>query len=316
MMNKPWYLAVAHCHEVGEAYALVTVLGTSGSTPREPGAKMVVTADNSFDSIGGGQLEFLVIQSAREKLLYGHVGVDMQAFPLAAEAKQCCGGHVSVMLETFAPSDWNLAVFGAGHVAQQLIPILARMPAKVVWFDNRPDMVFDKVKLPEGAHVELAYFDDVVEAILSLPAQTEVIILSHDHALDFELSKLALERPDIPFVGCIGSNTKAKRFEHRLLQAGLTSADLQRWVCPIGLPEVPGKLPIEVAVSISAQLVARRQLHSNHQHDRRGLAWRDLKSALANKVQVADDKIAMADELKDKELKDKELKDKQLKDKQ
>ncbi|BFM06476.1 xanthine dehydrogenase accessory protein XdhC [Halioxenophilus aromaticivorans] len=281
-MNKPWYMAVANCHEIGEAYVLVTVLGTSGSTPREPGAKMVVTAEHCYDTIGGGQLEYLVTQAARQRLQDGEVGVDMRPFPLAAEAKQCCGGHVSVMLEAFAPADWRLAVFGAGHVAQQLIPILARMPAKILWLDNRFDFALDRSLIPEGSNVELGYFEDPVDTILELPAATEVIILTHDHALDFELCKVALERPDIPFVGCIGSNTKAKRFEQRLLKTGLNESDLQRWVCPIGLPEVPGKLPIEVAVSISAQLVARRQLHSQHRHDRRGLAWRELKDALAS----------------------------------
>ncbi len=283
-MNKPWYLAVAHCHEIGEAYVLVTVLGSSGSTPREPGAKMVITTQHSYDTIGGGQLEFLVMQAARARLESGQVGVDMQPFPLAAQAKQCCGGHVSVMLESFAPTDWRLAVFGAGHVAQQLIPILARMPARVLWLDNRFDFALNRALIPEGSNVELGYFEDPVDTILELPTGTEVIVLTHDHDLDYQLCKVALERPDIPFIGCIGSDTKAKRFAQRLQKTGLNDVDLQRWVCPIGLPEVGGKLPIEVAVSISAQLVARRQLNSQHKHDRRGLAWRDLKNVLAESL--------------------------------
>lgn len=284
-MNKPWYLAVAQCHEVGEAYVLVTVLGAQGSTPREPGAKMVVTEDHTYDTIGGGQLEYLVTQDARQRLRRGQAGVDLQAYPLAAQAKQCCGGHVSIMLESVAPSDWRLAVFGAGHVAQQLIPILARMPAQVLWLDNRQDFVVDRPDVPETKGVELALFDDPTDAILHLPPGTDVIILTHDHGLDFELSKVALARPDLPFVGCIGSATKARRFERRLLQAGVSNDALQRWICPIGLPEVSGKLPIEVAVSISAQLIARRQLHSQHQHDHRGLAWRELKTVLAQRDQ-------------------------------
>lgn len=279
-MNKPWYLAVAQCQESGEAYALVTVLGTSGSTPRETGAKMVVTANSAFDSIGGGQLEYLVIQAARERLNESVVGIEMQAFPLASEARQCCGGHVSVMLETFAPATWRLAVFGAGHVAQQLMPILERMPARVLWFDNRPGFLAGQQATT--SQIPLDFFDDPFEVIASLPKASEVIILTHDHALDFDLCQHALARDDIPFVGCIGSDTKAQRFERRLQAAGFDQETMQRWVCPIGLPEVSGKLPIEVAVSISAQLVARRQLHSQHRHDRRGLAWKDLKSALAS----------------------------------
>ena len=284
-MNKPWYTALAHCHDTGQPYVLVTVLGAAGSTPREPGAKMVVTSDASFDTIGGGQLEYLVVQAARESIANNKIGIEMQAFPLAAQAQQCCGGHVSVMLESFAPATWNVAVFGAGHVAQQLMPILARMPMRLQWLDNRPEYIESLGAEPlkydaEASKVELTTFSDAASAVQSLPRNCEVVVLTHDHSLDFELCKAALGRSDIDFVGCIGSQTKAQRFEHKLLKQGVSPQALQNWVCPIGLPEVQGKLPIEVAVSISAQLVARKQLHSQHHHDRRGLAWRDLKSVL------------------------------------
>ncbi|WP_317931473.1 xanthine dehydrogenase accessory protein XdhC [Halioxenophilus sp. WMMB6] len=293
-MRKAWYQAIAHCQEVGEACALVTVLGAAGSTPREPGAKMVITTNSSYDTVGGGQLEYLIIQFARERIAAGEVGIHMQAFPLAAEARQCCGGHVSVMIEIFASATWNLVVFGAGHVAQQLIPILARMPARVQWFDNRPDFQLSSAQLPDSNNLEVTPLLDPEQTIRQLPANSEVIILTHDHALDFELCRLALARSDIPFVGCIGSNTKAKRFERRLQEAGFNAEDLQRWVCPIGLPEVQGKLPIEVAVSISAQLVARRQLHTQHQHDRRGLAWRELKTALSTSAEIGQNRLQIS----------------------
>ncbi len=296
-MNKPWYIAINHCQDTGQPYALITILGVAGSTPREPGAKMVVTLDASYDTVGGGQLEFLIIQAAREKLLHGHTGIDMQAFPLAAEAQQCCGGHVSVLIESFAPATWNVAVFGAGHVAQQLIPILSRMPMRIFWFDNREEFVGDYTINHDSPHeAELNSFQSPESIIDELPAKTEVVILTHDHSLDYQLAKAALLRRDLPFVGCIGSTTKAQRFEHRLKKDGLAAVLPQRWVCPIGLPEVQGKLPIEVAVSISAQLVARKQLHSQHHHDRRGLAWRDLKSALATNEAMRANTISLSGE--------------------
>ena len=52
-----WGEMIAQLQRTSEAYVLVTVIGTRGSTPRETGSKMVVTAENSYDTIGGGHLE-------------------------------------------------------------------------------------------------------------------------------------------------------------------------------------------------------------------------------------------------------------------
>ena len=66
MLKHSWQQALAKCHKSAEAFTLVTVVGATGSTPREGGSKMVVTATSTFDTIGGGRLEFLATQRARE----------------------------------------------------------------------------------------------------------------------------------------------------------------------------------------------------------------------------------------------------------
>ena len=83
------------------------------------------------------------------------------------------------------------------------------------------------------------------------------MIMTHDHQLDFELADKALKRAELPYVGMIGSQTKAKRFIHRLLAKGISEDRLEQFYTPIGLTSVPGKLPIEVAVSVSAQIIQR-----------------------------------------------------------
>ena len=86
-----WIEALSRCSRVGLDVVLVTVLSTSGSTPRDRSAKMVVSVDSVYDSIGGGQLEYLAISHARERLLAQENEPEIKKFPLAAAALQCCG---------------------------------------------------------------------------------------------------------------------------------------------------------------------------------------------------------------------------------
>ena len=95
---------------------LATVLETKGSTPRDRGAKMVVTEDTVFDTIGGGKLEQLVIDAAREALKLKVKTQQLEHFPLAGKAQQCCGGSVAVLLETFPVARLAVTIFGAGHI--------------------------------------------------------------------------------------------------------------------------------------------------------------------------------------------------------
>ena len=87
-----WSAAIQHCQQSGSAYVIATIINTQGSTPRDGGSKMVIAADATYDTIGGGQLEFLLVQQARELLAQNKNCQVLKAIPLAAEAAQCCGG--------------------------------------------------------------------------------------------------------------------------------------------------------------------------------------------------------------------------------
>lgn len=288
-----WSAAVQRCHQRGEAYVLATVMGVAGSTPREPGAKMVITEREIFSTIGGGQLEFAVMLKARTLLQQGGPCQQIEAFPLAASG-QCCGGNVSVLLEYMAAARWQLWVFGAGHVARQLITILGGLHCQVNWLDNRPDMLpsasasailpADSQAYSMPANVRCIYRQALTETLAELPATADVLVLTHDHALDFELTRLALQRNN--WVGLIGSATKAARFRKRLQDAGVTPAQLHNLQCPVGHPDIPGKLPMEIAVAIVAELLRRQAAKSRtgaeaqSQPLRRGVDWKSLKQVL------------------------------------
>lgn len=147
----------------------------------------------------------------------------------------------------------HIAIFGAGHVAKALVPILAQLPVRISWIDSREELF--PSSLPANVHkvVEEAPESEVRH----LDENSWLIILTHDHQLDYRITEQALKQPSLPFVGLIGSDTKAKRFITKLTQRGFDDNALARLFTPIGNRDIPGKQPIEVAVSISAQIIER-----------------------------------------------------------
>ncbi|MNP06306.1 hypothetical protein D3C76_982820 [compost metagenome] len=80
--------------------------------------------------------------------------------------------------------------------------------------------------------------------------------MTHNHPLDYALAEAVLKRGDAGYLGMIGSQTKARRFRMRLEQRGYPAEAIASLHCPIGLAEVPGKRPLEVAISIAGQVIA------------------------------------------------------------
>jgi xanthine dehydrogenase accessory factor len=273
-----WANAIQHCQQAGSAYVIATVINTQGSTPRDGGSKMVITVDTTYDTIGGGQLEFLLVQQARELIAQNKTCQLLKPIPLAAEAAQCCGGNVTVMLESFAACQWQIALFGAGHVCQSLVTILAGLPCQVRVIDNRRELMTHS--LPANCRYE--FHEDPTAAIAQLPDATWVVIFTHDHALDFALCQSLLRDQRCAYAGMIGSATKALRFRKRLTDAGFSAQAIDSIHSPIGLPDVKGKLPMEVAVSIAAQLQSLyyQQMPAT---SARSSSWREIKSLLQTK---------------------------------
>jgi xanthine dehydrogenase accessory factor len=279
MQSQTWFDAAKRCENQGLAYTLVTILGCTGSTPRDNSAKMVITEDNTYDTIGGGHLEFVVTNKARELLIANEDSQQVHHFPLGASLGQCCGGSATVLIETFASCQFHIALFGAGHVAKELVKILGALPCRVSWIDPRAELFPEH--MPEN--ITKIFSEQPHYEIEHLPAGSDVLILTHNHALDFELCMAALNHGQLRHIGLIGSNTKAERFVKRLAHRGYTQDQINSIQSPVGLAEVPGKLPMEVAVSIAGELIAI-QNQDKHTQTRRGLAWKDIKQELGGEV--------------------------------
>ena len=142
-------------------------------------------------------------------------------------------------------------VFGAGHVGRALVPLLAQLPISVTWVDGRYDMLPNT--LPMG--VQGVQEDTPVDAIADAPVNACYIIMTHHHGLDLALAEAALSRQDARYVGVIGSASKAARFRHRLRDKGLSIPLDQVFQCPVGVPDITGKLPTEVAISVAAKIM-------------------------------------------------------------
>jgi xanthine dehydrogenase accessory factor len=254
-----WLEALAGLSSRGEAAVLVTVLRAAGSTPREAGAKMVVTAGETHGTIGGGRLELEATRTARGLLSAPSSGAGVtpvsRDFGLGPSLGQCCGGAVTLLFEAILPPDWRIALFGAGHVGRALVRLLGDLSCRVEWFDPRPGEF--PGALP--GNVLAVVTDDPEGEVTDLPPGCDVVVFTHSHDLDQAIVAAALRRSDLGYLGLIGSGTKRARFEARLRERGFSAEDLARIVCPIGLPGVGGKGPAEIAIAVAAQLLQLRR---------------------------------------------------------
>jgi xanthine dehydrogenase accessory factor len=246
-----WLDALAAAERENQPAVLVTLLEVRGSTPRDPGAKMVVSAEGLFGTIGGGHLEYRCEAEARSLLADGAEGPFRRDFPLGPELGQCCGGHVTVLFEVLRPPRLHVALFGAGHVGKALVKLLADLPCRVSWIDSRPEAL--PANLPRN--VTPIRTAEPARAVAALPPGCLVMVMTHDHKLDFDIVTAALQRADFTGVGLIGSETKRVRFASRLARAGIARSAVERLICPIGLPDIAGKEPAVVAVSVAAQIL-------------------------------------------------------------
>ena len=249
-MNK-WQHALHECSIRNTPCVLATIVETSGSTPRASG-KMVITAEHAYDTIGGGQLELLVIEKARRMLEVGtETNADAQQlekYPLAAAAMQCCGGAVTVLYESFNLSRLNVTLFGAGHVGTNICRLLRELDAFTTVVDARSELLSD-------IEADRIVTGEAASACDDVPPGEIVLVMTHDHLIDYQVVSALLKREDLAMLGLIGSTTKWQNFRRRLERDGFSAAELERVTCPSGLADVPGKLPMAVAISVVAQLL-------------------------------------------------------------
>ena len=249
-----WIEKLAELRAAGKPCAVVVVTAAKGSTPREAGARMIVTGDAVvWGTVGGGRLEHLAREHAAELLARDGAVSEAVEYPLAEKTGQCCGGAATLFFETYRWHRRRIAIFGAGHVGQALARLAPWMKADVLLIDGRREEELVPAP-PTDAPFELRCLDAPEGEIDTLPDDSLVLVMTHDHALDFTILERALERKNFAFLGLIGSERKWSGFRKRLRARGVSEEKITSITCPIGLSRA-SKDPAGIALSTAAQLV-------------------------------------------------------------
>lgn len=253
--SMSWHAAIDCLQRAGTPHVLATQVTSAGSTPREPGAHMIITLDAIFDTLGGGTFEWQTIQAARDYLKQKRYGFHLEAFSLGGRSGQCCGGFVNILLEVFPGAEANIAIFGAGHVGQEIVKLSAPLPWRLTLHDSRTEILSESHQQPR---LTCHALQDVSRNVAQLPPHTHVLILTHSHDEDYALIAALIQRDDLASIGLIGSDSKWASFSGRLTRAGYTAEQIQRVRCPIGRHfghRPSNKTPYAVALSAVSELL-------------------------------------------------------------
>jgi xanthine dehydrogenase accessory factor len=257
-MNHEVFAALGEALSRGEEAALVTIVSSNGSTPQRVGAKMLVFGDGRLvGTVGGGCYEHDAIGKAKVVLSTRKpitVKYDLND-DFAEETGLVCGGQMEVFIEPIEASP-AVYVFGAGHVGYYLGKMAHDAGFAVHVIDDRAAFA-NTERFPFAASVVV---DDIPEwlARTTLPTTAYAVVVTRGHRNDLDALR-ALAPRELRYMGLIGSRAKVARLYEQLMTEGGVDPDrLARIHAPIGL-DLGAVTPQEIAVSITAELIAVRR---------------------------------------------------------
>lgn len=258
--SSSFYQQVCALESAGAPFVLVILVEALGSTPQDTGAKMLVTpAGLHAGTVGGGRIEAKAISLAQE-LLSDSSGNRAQplfvSWTLKGDVGMTCGGAVKLYLEPHPAggASWFVAIFGAGHITQALLPVLMPLHCSIRVYDPRAAWL---ARLPRGWNLQTECTEDLASVVDTLPADTFVLCMTQGHRTDRPVLQRALAKRDFPYLGCIGSEAKATILRQELVAEGLSQDRAAQFHCPMGL-DFGTNQPQEIALSIAAQLLSER----------------------------------------------------------
>lgn len=235
-------------------FVTITLLDIRGSAPQIVGAKAIVTLDGiESGTIGGGKIEAAAIKHAQKLLLSGKT-TDLTTWNLQTDIGMTCGGEVKLFFEVHANTVWPIVVFGAGHVAQSLIPLLVQLHCNVTCIDSRAEWL---MKLPDHPKLRKRQMERPQEAVANQPQSAFFVLMSKGHATDLPVLAEILKTRDAPYVGVIGSEQKASVLRRDLAKVNIPLEKINSFCCPMGLP-IGNNTPAEISISVVAQLIQVR----------------------------------------------------------
>ena len=256
---SPFYEQLATLERESAGFVLVVLVEALGSTPQDTGAKMLVTAAGLHaGTVGGGRVEARALAEARAMLESGEAAPRFVTWTLKTDVGMTCGGSVKLYFEPHPAGGggaaWPIWIFGAGHVVQALVPVLAPLDCQLTICDPRREWLD---RLPRGRNLRFIQSDAPADLVPQIPDRAFLLCLTKGHTSDRPILQRALSERDFPFIGVIGSDAKAGILRRELIAAGLPADRAAKFHCPVGLP-FGSNHPHEIALSIAAQLLTER----------------------------------------------------------
>ena len=323
--------------EQGEEAVLVTIIASSGSTPRGTGSRMLVRKDGSIEgTVGGGAVEYQAILTAMEAM--EHKASYTKGFTLnrnqVADIGMVCGGNVVVYFQYIRPDDGDFAglctkvrealgrdedswllldisdetcwqmglyskstgllgmdmpgqalqepiftsrtlqqevggrkyyieplvqagtvyIFGGGHVAQELVPVLSHVGFRCVVMDDREAFANPRV-FPQAERTVVGDMEHISDYV-DIRSRDYVCVMTRGHQFDYYVQKQAMALHPY-YIGIMGSRNKIRVVTDKLLADGFSLEEIQRCHMPIGT-DIGAETPAEIAISITGELIAQR----------------------------------------------------------
>lgn len=249
-------------------FVIVTMVGCRGSAPQIEGAKILVTTAGIADgTVGGGKVEARAIRHAQE-LLQSDDGrsCELVVWNLQTDIGMTCGGEVKFFFEVCLCNDWKISLFGAGHIAQVLVPLLLQMNCRVTCIDQREQWLS---KMSDHPRLTKVCRQDLPQVVEELDPKSFFVLMTQGHANDLPVLAEVLRTIEPPYLGVLGSLQKAKILRRDLKAMGISDEKIASFFCPLGMP-IGNNTPPEIAISITSQLIQER--------DRRGIIQQKTKS--------------------------------------
>jgi xanthine dehydrogenase accessory factor len=254
---------IVRMRKAGMRGALATIVHTNGSIPSYESSRMLVRDDGSIvGTIGGGCVEADVWAAAKEVM--EKESPRKMVFTLNNEASYdnglICGGTLEVFVEPILPQPMAY-IFGGGHISMALAKSASAAGFGIVVVDDREQFA-NKERFPMAQELYTGYEDAF--ARLSPNAASYLVIVTRGHRDDMRVLAWAV-RTQARYIGMIGSKRKVISVYQALEKEGYTPEEFARVYAPMGL-EIGALSPEEIAISITAELVAVRRNMSSAQH--------------------------------------------------
>jgi len=246
------YREIAEKKAAGESFAVAMITKTMGSSPRDPGAKMIVYPDGSISgTIGGGYFEKMVISDCLD-LFRGETKHLLKTYRFEESGPDStgmsCGGTAEVFLEAHGQMD-RLIIFGGGHIGRALARLAREMDFAITVVDDRQE-ILDDFHPP----VQTILTDANYEKNFPLMGKDSyVVIVTHGHKGDQAVLGQVIEK-DCAYIGMIGSKAKIAGVYKNLESAGFARELFEKVHAPIGL-DIGSEGPYEIAISIIAEII-------------------------------------------------------------